>query len=248
MAKDENAGNSGQPAAGESVANDPAKTGVPATRQTSDATATGQEIAARMGHEKIPKGKDRGSKVPIEGQPKADLIGKGGKPSELQKPGSALFVSNGSIDPTTVPSPTGLQPVGAVATSPEHAKELIKQRREDHERYVERGAESKNAGKRLDEATINRLSKVELRAIGSQRGYAMGEGGTRTTRAAFVAGQDADESLGGKVGKNSRGQGSSQQARGAKANKGSMQRATKQAAPKKSSEVNSGRKTGRGSR
>jgi hypothetical protein len=53
------------------------------------------------------------------------------------------------------------------------------------------------AGHRISEATVGRLGRAELMAIGVTRGYKMSpDVGTRATRNAFLKAQDEDESLG----------------------------------------------------
>lgn len=209
---------------------------VPPTRAVGAETATGQQIAHETGQQDIPKGQDAGSQVEIEGgDPTPDAEGPQ-KPRGLQAE-SALFVSNGSVSATDVASPTGLQPVGAVATSVDHARELVKTRREDHEAFVNRSPKAK----RLDESTVNALGRAELAALGKQRGYDMPDAGTRATRAAFLHGQSADKSFGG--GQVAQGSGAtkgqqgnsakgSQQARGAKVSNSQLSKTTKAAAPK----------------
>jgi hypothetical protein len=141
-------------------------------------------------YQDIPKGKEAGSQVPIVGgDPTPDLEGPQ-KPRGLQAK-AALFVSNGSIPHDSMPSPSGLVPVGAVVGSQEEAQDRIDKRVEEHKKYVTRTVRHK----RLDEETVARMGHPELRAIGNARGYDMPEGGHRTTRAAFLKAQDADKSL-----------------------------------------------------
>jgi hypothetical protein len=169
---------------------------VPATRQTSVASATGQQIAWENKEIEVPKGKERGSQLKVEGgEPKPTLEG-GDKPRGLQAE-SALFVSNGQVPHDMVPSPTGLQPVAAVAATPEDAKKRIDQRVEEHEKYINRTQQDRD--RILDEATVGRLGKTELRAIALQRGYDVPEAGTRAIRANFIRAQkEASKSQRGK--------------------------------------------------
>ena len=169
----------------------PKVTGVPATRSQGPETATGQQIAWKSGTQEAPSGEDRGSKVEIEGGDPTPTLEGGDAPRGLQAE-DALFVSNGQVASDMVPSPTGLQPVGAVAATPEEAKEMIEKRKTDHQAYVEGTAKLEN----IDEQTINRLGKTELRAIGVQRGYKMPDTGTRAMRATFLAEQAKDERVG----------------------------------------------------
>lgn len=168
----------------------PEKTGVPPTRATSDATATGMQIQHASGKQHIPKGKEAGSQVPIVGgDPTPDAEGPQ-KPRGLQAE-TALFSSNGSIPHDQVATPTGLVPVAAVSTDQKDAEKKIETRVQEHKKHVERTVRHK----RLDEATIGRMGHPELRAIGQARGYDLPEGGNRTTRAAFLKAQDADKGL-----------------------------------------------------
>lgn len=215
--------------------NDPKKTGVPPTRAVGTGTATGMAIQDGMGDQDIPKGKDAGSPQKIDGgDPPADLLGKPGKARGLQAE-PAIFSSNGEIPSNHVASPSGPVPVAAVAGSPEEAKKAVERHREQHKRYVESRAEHKV----LDENTINRLSKTELRAIGDARGYDMPVAGTRATRAAF---SDAQKSAGGKMGRtggrqsgnggggNKGGSKGSRGGNGGRATKTSTERATRRSA------------------
>lgn len=222
-------------------------TTVPPTRAVGSETATGLQIAHERGEQTVPKGAERGSQVEIEGgDPTPDAEGPQ-KPRGLQAE-PALFVSNGSVSSTDVASPSGLQPIGAVASTVEEGRKLVETKKADHAAFVNRSVRAEA----LDEVQVNTLGRAELRALGEQRGYDMPDAGTRATRAAFLAGQDADTSLGGgKVGKTGKGapvsdanksSRGSQQARGAKRSKASLAKATKQAAPK----GQAGRKGGRG--
>jgi hypothetical protein len=221
---------------------------VPPTRATGSETATGLQIAHERGEQEVPKGAERGSQVEIEGgDPTPDAEGPQ-KPRGLQAE-SALFVSNGSISSTDVPSPSGLQPIGAVATSVEHGRKLVETRKRDHEAFVRRSPRAEA----LDESQVNTMGRAELAAIGVQRGYDMPDAGTRATRAAFLAAQDNDETLGGgkvaskrgSAGSNN-GKGGSQQARGSGSTKSSMSKATKSTAPKGQATRGGSRKGGRG--
>lgn len=215
----------------------PEKTGVPPTRAQGPETATGQQIKWAAGEQDVPKGAERGSQVEIEGGEPTPTLEGGDEPRGLQAE-DALFSSNGQIASDMEASPTGLQPIGAASASPEEAREKMERRKADHKAYIERSPRLEN----LDEPTIGRLGKTELRAIGLQRGYEMPETGTRAMRASFIAAQDKDDRIGGSVPKGSRsngGQRGSQQARGA-ADGGNeaLGRATRATAP-------SGRASGR---
>lgn len=170
----------------------PRESGVPPTRATGAESATGMQIRAASGQE-IPKGKEAGSQVPIDGgDPTPDH--KGPQKARGLQAEPALFVSNGSIPHQAVASPSGLVGPAAVASTPEEAKSMVDARVEEHTAFVERTVTNKH----LDEPTLARLGRAELAAIGTQRGYDMPEAGTRATRAAFARGQDADKTIEGK--------------------------------------------------
>lgn len=170
----------------------PEKTGVPPTRARGPETATGQQIAWKSGEQTIPKGDERGSQTEIEGGEPTPTIEGGDKPRGLQAE-EALFVSNGQIASDMTATPTGLQPIGGQSASPEEAREKIETRKQEHLAYVECTPKVE----KLDEATVSRLGRAEVAAIGKQRGYKIPDAGTRATRAAFLAEQGADTKLGG---------------------------------------------------
>jgi hypothetical protein len=164
---------------------------VPPTRQTGPESATGAALAA-ADHE-IPQGEDRGSTVPIEGDITPDSEGREAQGAQLEP---ARYTSNGQLPHNMVPSPSGTVPVGAVATSPEDAQKRVEDVLKAHDEYVA----GRNTIKKLDTATIHRLTGAELRAIGEQRGYSMPNNvGTRAMRARFIEAQDKDENIGKKA-------------------------------------------------
>jgi hypothetical protein len=165
------------------------KNEVPPTRATGLESATGTALneAARTD---VPKGKERGSTVPIDGgQPKPDYLEEG-NPNKISKE-PAKFTSNGQVPDGTVGSPSGSVPVAAFARDQKHADQLLKDQAEKHNAYIE----ARNNPKKLDDNTVNRMGGAELRAIGLQRGYDLGERGTRGTRAEFIRAQDKDKTL-----------------------------------------------------
>jgi hypothetical protein len=163
---------------------------VAATRATSDATATGMQIQHESGKQDIPSGKEAGSQVPIVGgDPTPDAEGPQKPRGQQAKP--ALFSSNGSIAADMVASPSGLVPISATVATQEEAEKKLTERVDEHKRHVQRT----NRQRRLDDATVGRLTHPELRAIGEARGYELPQGGNRTTRAAFLRAQDADKGL-----------------------------------------------------
>lgn len=226
-------------------------TTVPPTRAVGSETATGLQLAHERGEQEVPKGAERGSQVEIEGgDPTPDAEGPQ-KPRGLQAE-SALFVSNGSISSTDVPSPSGLQPIGAVATSVEHGRQLVEDKKREHQKFVSRSPRAEA----LEDAQVQTMGRAELKALGQQRGYDMPDAGTRATRAAFLAAQDKDQTLGGgEMGSKRGGAGvsdanksskGSQQARGSQSSKASLSKATKRAAPKGGATRGGGGKGSRG--
>lgn len=169
-----------------SVETKQAAAAVPPTRATGPESATGAAIAAAT-HE-IPKGDDRGSKVEIAGDIRPD--------SEREAQGAqtqaARFTSNGQLPHNMVASPSGSVPVGLVASSPEDAKKRVDEANKAHDDAVA----ARKKLKKLDAATINRLTGAELRAIGEQRGYVMSAyAGTRTMRTLFTEAQNKDPNI-----------------------------------------------------
>ena len=163
---------------------------VPPTRMGGVLSATGQAVSQALGHEHVPKGKDRGAQDSPKGiQP--DYL-KGAKPQGLQKE-AARFVSNGEVDLRLTPTAGGPQP--QLAATHAEGEDKIQERMEAHDTYVE--ARSVTRDKRLSEATINRLGGAELRAIAAQRGYTdFPDHGNRTIRGAFAKAQEQDKNLG----------------------------------------------------
>lgn len=156
---------------------------VPPTRATGEGSATGTQLREQT-RKDIPKGKDRGSRLPIEGgQPPADYIGDPGKPRGLQAE-EAMFTSNGQIPSGTVPTNSGPVPVSAVASSPEDAKRRLEELEEAHAADLERRERGE-----LSEDEVRRMGRAELRAIGERFGYELPEAGTRATREAFLQAQ-----------------------------------------------------------
>ena len=170
---------------------------VPVTRATGGDTATGTAIREAE-RDDLPQGKDRGSKNPIEGgdQIKPDLITPPGKPTGLQSE-PALYTSNGEVDVTQLPTPTG--PVGPAAAEGVNSLDDYIQRRDKRIEEL-KTAEDRRADlrrKAIDERTVNSLSKTDLRAIAQQRGYEdfPEDRGTRATREAFLRSQEKDTFL-----------------------------------------------------
>lgn len=163
--------------------------GVPPTRQGSVFSATGQAVARELGAEQPPE--DRGAPDAPEAEP--DFM-EGAEPKGLQAE-PARFVSNGSLEPNMVASPSGPIPASSVTATREDAEQRVEDHLAEHDRFVQQRS---SQAKRLSQATIDRVGGAELRAIARQRGYDIVEGGNRTTRRAFAAAQNDDETLQGK--------------------------------------------------
>lgn len=164
---------------------------VPPTRMTgATSSATGQAIRDAAGEEEIPQGEDRGSKVPIKDAPEPDMLGGTNKLSEAQA-APARFVSNGSVDASMLPSPSGPVPASAAGITAEDAEKQLEQRQQEHDAFVTR----RSGKERLSDARIDTIGRAELYAISRQRGYDIPEAGTRATREAFRKAQEKDDSL-----------------------------------------------------
>lgn len=168
---------------------------VPPTRATGAESATGTAIAEAR-RDDVPQGEDRGSKVAIEGgEPQPDYLDDGTTNKNPEEP--AVFSSNGQILPGTAPSPSGPVSVSATGANALGGAEAGVKAPDSPSIQAQKDFNAQRAAAQeeskadvLDEQTISRLSKTDLRAIGHQRGYDMPDtGGTRTMRAAFLAGQ-----------------------------------------------------------
>lgn len=168
---------------------------VPPTRATGAESATGTAIAEAR-RDDIPQGEDRGSKVAIEGgEPQPDYLDDGTANKNPEEP--AVFSSNGQILPGTAPSPSGPVSVSATGANALGGAEAGVKAPDSPSIQAQKDFNAQRAAAQeeskadvLDEQTVSRLSKTDLRAIGHQRGYDMPDtGGTRTMRAAFLAGQ-----------------------------------------------------------
>lgn len=161
---------------------------VPPTRQTGAESATG--VALQQQEKEIPQGEDRGSKVEIEGgdsiRPDAEAPEATGAQIE-----PARYTSNGQLPHNQVPTPTGSVPVGATGLSVEDARKRTDEVKQAHDDFINRDIRRQ----RIPAETVSRLHPAELRAIAGQRGYDLGEGGTRSTRDAFLRAQDEDDAL-----------------------------------------------------
>lgn len=163
---------------------------VPPTLATGAETATGRALDEAE-RDDVPQGAERGSQVEIEGgDPEPDAL-EGAAPQGAQTE-PARFTSNGSLPINMVPSPSGSVPVGAVATSVEDGRKRVEEAQKSHDQTYMR--ETRN--QRLSEATVGRIGRAELQAIGHTRGYEMDiNAGTRKTRNDFLKFQDEDDTL-----------------------------------------------------
>ena len=158
---------------------------IPKGAATGSGTATGAELI--NDGKKIPTGADAGSKTPIAGgPPKPDDEAKGGKPQGLQAE-PAIFTVNGSLEPHTLPSASGPQSASAGGGSQEEVQKKL----DDHRELVE--SQIKRSHRKLDEVTVARMSRSELSAVAHDRGYDVGQAGSRVTRAKFLSEQDNDD-------------------------------------------------------
>jgi hypothetical protein len=165
--------------------------GIPKGAEVSPTSATGQAIRTEMGQEVHPEGESRGAEEVSETQSEivSDWDGPQ-KPVGLQAE-PAQYAVNGSLEAGTVGSPSGPQPVAAVARSADEAQALL-------EKQVEQTATSTRSGDGigLSEEQISTMSRASLQAVGSDRGYELPiNGGTNTVRAAFRNAQGRDRNL-----------------------------------------------------
>lgn len=131
------------------------------------------------------------------------------KPTGAQA-AKAAYTTTGTIPSGFGPSPSGPQPLAALAATPEEARKIAEDSYEAYEKQVVRADKPKE----IDDLTLERMSGAELRAVAHDRGYDLGDvSGARSTRTRFRAAQEEDENLekqeGGKKGakKRTRGEG-----------------------------------------
>lgn len=193
MADDVNTGADAQ----HPVQSDEAREATLAGVSTGGLTASGH-AAAQLDEEnsdekRISELESRGSTTPIaEGDSLvADYAG-----NDSQKPvglmaEKASFVKNGSLPAGQLPTPTGLMPASALATSPEDANKRL----EEHVKTLN-GRSRTLEYQKLSRAQIDAMSGAELRAVAHDRGYDLGDqAGNRATRKRFIEAQNRDESL-----------------------------------------------------
>lgn len=163
---------------------------VPETRATGLESATGRAIHEAERTD-IPTGEDRGSTTPIVGKIQADLDSP--KPDGAQTE-PARFTTNGSLPHNMIPTPSGPMPAGG-ARSAEDMSELVDAVNDEHDATYGAGRTG-TGNKKLSEATVGRLGRAELIAIGQTRGYPMDiNSGTRKARNDFLKGQDDDKNI-----------------------------------------------------
>ena len=152
---------------------------VPPTRAMGRESATGTALYEAE-RDDVPTGEDRGSTAEVDGEPG-------------DKNDPAQFTSNGQIPHGMIGSPSGPVPASVLGLDLDATTEKLDEIRDQHEADVDA---AKNGGKRLNEATVGRIGRAELVAIGLQRGYKMNlDAGTRSTRSAFLKFQDEDKAL-----------------------------------------------------
>lgn len=100
------------------------------------------------------------------------------------------FTTNGSLPVNMVASPSGLVPVSAVTSDPAQGAQLVQDNLDITSRAV-----LKSGAQKLSRAKIESMTAGDLRAVAHDRGYDLGSdnAGSRTTRRAFIAAQQADD-------------------------------------------------------
>jgi hypothetical protein len=109
------------------------------------------------------------------------------KNSPAQEPGTATFLQSGQLEHNSLPSNQG--PVPASVTGSTEAAAQGKAHAEDVK------AQQKFLYDTIDEAAVNRMGRSELTAHAEQRGYDIGQGGTRVLRARFLEKQKEDKNV-----------------------------------------------------
>jgi hypothetical protein len=105
------------------------------------------------------------------------------KNSPAQEPGTATFLNSGQLEHGTVPSNTG--PIPAAATGSDDATL--------HNAHAESvKAQQKQLYTPLTREQVTRMGNAEVRAHAGDRGYNIGEAGTRVLRERFLDAQEKD--------------------------------------------------------
>lgn len=129
------------------------------------------------------KHEDTAAKSVASGEPSA----KPGENSPAQQPGTATFLINGQLEHGTLPSNQG--PVPASITGSENAAAQGVAQAESVK------VQQKSLYEAISDEQINRMGRSELTAHAQQRGYDLGEAGTRVLRARFLDKQNADDKV-----------------------------------------------------
>jgi len=140
-------------------------------------TASGM-AASKETYEKV---EDTAAKEVASGEPSA----KPGDNSPAQQPGTATFLINGQLEHGSLPSNQG--PVPASVTGSADAAAQGKA----HAESVK--TQQKSLYEAISEDAVNRMGRAEVTAHAQQRGYNLGEAGTRVLRARFLEQQAKDE-------------------------------------------------------
>lgn len=131
------------------------------------------------------KVEDTAAKEVASGEPSA----KPGENSPAQQPGTATFLINGQLEAGSLPSNQGPVPASvsgqdnAAALGVSHAESVKQQQKLLYEPFTE--------------AQVNNMGRAEVRAHAEQRGYDIGEAGTRVLRARLLDKQKEDKNLQG---------------------------------------------------
>lgn len=144
-------------------------------------------IREERDREDTPEGEDRGSTLPIAGTfDKGDAI-EGLEPQGAQTQ-PAILATNGTVPVNMVGSPSGPIPVSAVVGDPAQGAKLVQERLDQDEKEV-----LKTGYAKLSRAKVESMNANELRAVASDRGYDVGQNGSRLTRQRFLEAQKNDK-------------------------------------------------------
>lgn len=129
------------------------------------------------------KVEDTAAKEVASGQPSA----KPGENSPAQQPGTATFLINGQLEAGSLPSNQGPVPASASGSADAaklgvaHAESVKKQQKALYQPFTE--------------DQVNSMGRAEVTAHAEQRGYDLGQGGTRVLRQRLLDAQKNDEYL-----------------------------------------------------
>jgi len=127
------------------------------------------------------KHEDTAADKVASGEPSA----KPGDNSPAQQPGTATFLQSGQLEHGSLPSNQG--PVPASVAGVDNAADLGKA----HAESVKK--QQKSLYEAFTEEQVNRMGRAEVLAHAQQRGYNLGEAGTRVLRARLLEAQDKDD-------------------------------------------------------